>query len=300
MKKLNLNYSFPYESIDRENFLHSYLANGFVVIEDLFIKAEVESILLDINSILQAALGNDKNETSDSSLVIAQESIFTRMKLLLQTNPSFYHKSISAIESLSSIGNLASSDRVIRCVKKLGIEIPAMSARPVCNFLVANDGEESTQKALAHQDWAFMRGSLDSATLWFPLFDISESGYPLEVIPGSHLNGLLPFHSKNLEITPKDLPEDDFIKLLPKRGDAILFSSFLVHRTGETAGAKDSRLAISTRYNNLKEDSYIERGYYEPFYFKEKAEDIPFDVSMHDRFNKIFTSALSNSDNLAL
>ena len=45
-------------------------------------------------------------------------------------------------------------------------------------------------------------------------------------------------------------------------GDVVAFSSFLVHRTAAGPGL---RIAISTRFNNAAEPSFIERGYPTPY-----------------------------------
>jgi ectoine hydroxylase-related dioxygenase (phytanoyl-CoA dioxygenase family) len=263
-----------------ESFVSEYLTNGYVVIKDLFTQSEIETVLFDLNCVLNARL---------KGLANSRFNLTSQLKHLYQSDSQSYNSFISAIENLASINRLTSSSSVINYLKKIGIEIPSVSGRPVCNFLIPEEGNGSLRRALAHQDWAFTRGSLDSVTLWFPLFDISESVYPLEVLPGSHLLGLLPFNPKNLELSADVLKDSDFVKLCPKRGDAILFSSFLVHRTGLSLSSEGCRFAMSSRYNNMKEESYIERDFYESFYFKEKADHAPFNDVMREKLNELFT-----------
>ncbi|MEK9774404.1 MAG: hypothetical protein VW298_02200, partial [Candidatus Woesearchaeota archaeon] len=39
-----------------------------------------------------------------------------------------------------------------------------------------------------HQDWLSVKGSLDGLISWIPLVNIDRELYPLELIPGSHIN----------------------------------------------------------------------------------------------------------------
>jgi ectoine hydroxylase-related dioxygenase (phytanoyl-CoA dioxygenase family) len=120
----------------------------------------------------------------------------------------------------------------------------------------------------AHQDWRSSQGSLDAITIWVPLVDIDRSLGALEVIPGSHKWGLLESESVSYygkiseEVTVRE-----FVPVEVVRGDALIFSSFLVHRSG-TNSTESIRWSIHFRYNNLAEQTFIERGYPHPFIYK--------------------------------
>lgn len=107
----------------------------------------------------------------------------------------------------------------------------------------------------AHQDWSSTQGSLDTTTVWVPLTP-TRNNYPLEVIPGSHKQGLLDgvMNGSVLEVEP----EGKFIPVDMNFGDVILMSGFLVHRTGNGDGI---RIAVSMRFENVHEATFIERGY---------------------------------------
>ena len=65
--------------------------------------------------------------------------------------------------------------------------------------------------------------------------------------------------------------EDDYTAVLVEPGDAVIFSGFLVHRTS-AQGDERIRLALSLRYNNLAEPSFIERGYPSTYKFSAKLD----------------------------
>jgi phytanoyl-CoA hydroxylase len=250
-----------------------HLASGFCIVPNVFAEADIARILTDLNCVLDAKLqeagiappvGNEKGD------------ILLRLKLLQEAEPDWYNDPSMAFENLVSIYRLIVSDAVLDCLRGIDIESPMLSGRPVCNFLVPQESDKVIGAAGTHQDWAFVKGSLDSVTLWFPLFDISDSVYPLQVVPGSHLSGLLPFDRHTIALSSNSFQHNDFVTLSPKRSDAVIFSSFLVHQTGPKLLSTDGRLAISCRFNNMKDADYIERNFYESFYFKQKESEVPY------------------------
>lgn len=109
----------------------------------------------------------------------------------------------------------------------------------------------------AHQDWASMQGSLRSITLWSP-YNLVKDNFPLEVIPGSHLQGLLSgeFDGSVLAV---EGDESKFISVECEPGDVVFLSSFIVHRTGK--GGDGLRVAASMRIDDGSEPLFQERGY---------------------------------------
>lgn len=111
--------------------------------------------------------------------------------------------------------------------------------------------------AAAHQDWPSTQGSLDMVTVWIPLTDASIGNFPLEVIPGSHKQGLRD-GKMNGSVLEVEADDKEFHPIECKVGDVVLMSGFTVHRTGPGAGF---RAAVSQRFDNAAEPTFIERGY---------------------------------------
>ena len=111
-----------------------------------------------------------------------------------------------------------------------------------------------------------MQSSLNSLVVWVPYHDVDESSLPVEVIPGSHKRGLLPAVKIKHEygVDPEHYNAEDFTPIHINKGDALVFSSFLVHRTA-TKPFGDIRIASSFRYDDAANPSYVERGYPNPF-----------------------------------
>lgn len=116
---------------------------------------------------------------------------------------------------------------------------------------------------VAHQDFPSVQGSLDGFVVWIPLVDIDANKYPLEVIPRSHKNGVLPSienSSSSWEIKPECYNESDFVPATCEVGDVIFMSNFTVHRSSQN-GDDRLRLACSTRYDNADEETFADRCY---------------------------------------
>lgn len=169
-----------------------------------------------------------------------------------------------------ALHRLGCDEAVLAPVRAVGLELPTISTRPVI-FIIheALKVPGGYHKSPPHQDWRNMQGSLDSAVVWIPFADVASGGHALEVLPGSHLRGLLPSGEDAFGHRVEDASVGDqpFVPLEVTLGDAVLFSSFLVHRTGQ-AGGEVARLAASYRYNNVLEPSFVERGYPNPYVYR--------------------------------
>ena len=126
-----------------------------------------------------------------------------------------------------------------------------------------------------------MQGSLDAVVVWIALADIDRSLGTLEVIPKSHKWGLL-----ESEMTDgygkinEALNLSDIAAIDVQAGDALFFSTFLVHRSG-TNVTDSIRWSCHFRYNNLQEATFIERGFPHPYIYK------PQETLITDRFPSV-------------
>jgi len=129
-------------------------------------------------------------------------------------------------------------------------------------------------KSPPHQDWRSMQGSLDSVVIWVPLTDIDFDGHPVEFAPGSHKLGLLETqpHPATPEVIDHRIKDEHFTPAFAKVGDAVVFSSFTVHRSREKGDDTRLRMAVSFRYNNIMEHTFIERGYPNPYSYKYRLD----------------------------
>ncbi len=177
-----------------------------------------------------------------------------------------YRAALRQCQRLPALNALAVSPPLLKLLRELGLSEPVLASGPSCHFMTDDLCHAGgVDKAPPHQDWRTMQGSLDGCVIWLPLTAIDAASYPLEVVPGSHRQGLLDTvpHPVTPAVNDTGVRDEDYVPVMVEPGDVVAFSGFLVHRTG-AQGDQRIRLALSLRYNNLVEPSFIERGYKTP------------------------------------
>jgi hypothetical protein len=193
---------------------------------------------------------------------------------------------------LPSLHRLGVSDAVLGLLARLGIVHPVISTRPVMHIVAEElrvpGGYHRTPP---HQDWRSVQGSLDAVVVWLPLVAAGSDAAPLEVIPGSHRRGLYPAQSDPFgnRVADGAVEDSDFRPICAVPGDAVVFSMFLVHRTGarQSSGV---RWSASFRYNNLDEPSFTARDFPNPYIYRPREDllvpDFPALADLQDIFGE--------------
>jgi ectoine hydroxylase-related dioxygenase (phytanoyl-CoA dioxygenase family) len=179
-------------------------------------------------------------------------------------------------------------------LRSLGLQTPAYALRPQLIW-ASNWMESAGAHSLRplHQDWERLGGSLDSVVGWMPLTPVREGGFPLLVSPGSHRWGVLPHavYRAGIQIADESAKRDVELKTIEADpGDLVLFSSLLVHSSGE-GEADRLRMALSYRYNNLSDRSYIARGFPSGFKLTPVENPAPEDLPTAEDVAEVFGPA---------
>jgi ectoine hydroxylase-related dioxygenase (phytanoyl-CoA dioxygenase family) len=102
--------------------------------------------------------------------------------------------------------------------------------------------------------------------------DVDRKLGALEVLPGSHRWGLLPADMVDgFGHLRQAVSNDQFVAIEVEKGDALFFSTFLVHRSG-TNVTDSLRWSCHFRYNNLAERTFLERGFPHPYIYRPQEE----------------------------
>lgn len=175
------------------------------------------------------------------------------------------------VQYLLSLQRLSSDSRVIGVLERLGLANPITCKYPSLFFnsrFLAT--KEHYWRQATHQDWRILQGSLDSVVVWVALVDVDRTLGALEVIPGSHTWGLLEADvSEDYGRITARVDPCQFVSMEVEKGDALFFSAFLVHRSGTNA-TESIRWSCHFRYNNLREPTFIERGFPWTYVYKPK------------------------------
>lgn len=237
--------------------LKSYNENGFYIAKGLIDKSFINEVVLNI-----------KKHFDNQLRLLNQEipnDIYDSMKLLHKEDIERYKKTAGYLWRKMSLYNLLHHKNIQKFVKENfgwnDIVIPGGQVVHIqADILKIPNGYFGL---IAHQDFPSVQGSLDGFVVWVPLVNIDANRYPLEVIPGSHKNGVLPSienSSSSWEIKPECYNESDFVPAVCEVSDVIFMSNFTVHRSSQK-GDDRLRLACSTRYDNADEETFIERCY---------------------------------------
>ena len=262
--------------IDMSNQMEFYTKNGYILCKNFFQMREVETILRDAKNIFFRQFV-EKQYTNAKVLEEISESAFDKfLYQLFEEDLVCISNCGKQAQHLISLHALSLHKKMIELLHHIGLTSPVISTRPVLYF---NHRKLSKQKIYykvdAHQDWRSMQGSLNSVVIWLPLVDINKELGALEILPGSHLQGLRTDHIDN-GFGMVVLSENEKSKLMSvevQKGDVLLFSSFLIHQSGENI-TNSPRWSCHFRYNDLDESSFITRKYSHPYIYKPIEEHI--------------------------
>ena len=122
--------------------------------------------------------------------------------------------------------------------------------------------------------WQFISRRDDSTVVWVPLIDVTKNLGTLQVVPRSHTEGLVTIKSEEGFGIVNKYKDNDFISIELSKGDALFFSSCLVHRSG--INITDSiRWSSHFRYNNMEDSDFIKRQYPHPYIYKPSSKIEP-------------------------
>jgi len=248
--------------IDREAY-DSYRKKGFYICKDILSKSKLDKILTDIKHLAYLKL------RSLGCTMHWEAPIFKYLKRLFDEDTDAYLGVARLAPKLVSVKTLALEPCLQNVawtllqqpsISDYGLPVLTKPTEAIVHImnkeLVAPGGYAGFKP---HQDWPSIQGSLDSLIIWIPLTTITENSFPLQVIPGSHLKGLRRI-KEDYELPETEYDENAFVSVLMKPGDVAFMSSWTVHRTGTEPGS-EPRVAISTRYENAAEPTFIERNY---------------------------------------
>lgn len=243
-----------------------YRENGFVLERGFFGVDEIDAIREDAKEIFIRQMR--RHEIVGAGEIDEQE--FERgMFRLFEADLGTFGNCGKQAQHLISLHRLSLDRRITDRLGEMGLGFPNISTRPVMYFNHRRLAKKEVYwKLSAHQDWRSMQGSLDSVVVWVPLVDVDRSLGALEIIPGSHRWGLLEAEmADGYGQLEDELEPSKMIPVEVSKGDALFFSSFLAHQSGNNV-TESIRWSCHFRYNNLDERTFVERGYPHPYLYR--------------------------------
>ena len=255
------------------NLKDIFYKDGYLYLKNFFDKTEIDKIYSDATNIYKIQMINLK-------IIKNQEEVENNvefencMELLFNNYTDVFISCGKQCQHLISLWKLSLDEKIIDLLKKIGINSPIISTRPV----LFSNSKKISKSAInhtvpPHQDYSSMQGSINSVVIWVPLIDISKELGSISIIPKSHFNGLVFFKKEEGFGVISNIKEDDFISFDVYKGDIILFSSFLIHKSGNN-NKNNIRWSTHFRYNDLNDNSFIQRGYPHAYIYKPVDEEL--------------------------
>ena len=238
---------------------------GFLHLKGFFPEQEVDHLRHDAYAVFLPQMIRHGIVTGED---ITETEIEAGMYRYFKQNVEEFVNCGKQVQHLLSLHRMSVDIRIEEVLRRLGLVFPSIAQRPDLYLSSRHLAKrESYWRAPPHQDWRSMQGSLDGVVVWMPLVDVDASLGALQVVPGSHKFGLLAEEFRDDFGIVKRFGDEDFVSIEMQRGDALLFSAFLVHRSG-TNSTEAIRWSAQFRYNNLQESAFIQRGYPFPYSYK--------------------------------
>ncbi len=190
--------------------------------------------------------------------------LYANLKCLHRADLKAYLASLTLWAKLYSLHSLVMHPNLAALAREVGVTLPVFQTQPVMHLvsdqLLIPNGYQGFD---VHQDWTALQSGLDTMGIWIPFVDIDRDLNTMEVIPGSHLQGLCEGTQGQhvYAVSPSCYREDDFVPVEVQRGDVFLMAIFTVHRSGKRGRPGALRLSCSARYENAAEPTFVERLY---------------------------------------
>jgi phytanoyl-CoA hydroxylase len=270
-----------------------YREQGYLLCRDFFPADEVEAIYEEAKAIFAAQMRRlgliGAGEVDD-------EAFTQGMFRFFEADLAAFSNCGKQAQHLISLHRMSLDQRIVEALNALGLDFPNISTRPILYFNHPRLAKKEVYWRLSlHQDWRSMQGSLDSVVVWMPLIDIGRDLGALEILPGSHKRGLLSAdlmdgYGHITQEAAAQIDPDDLVSVEVKRGDALFFSTFLLHQSG-TNVREAIRWSCHFRYNNLAEPTFVQRGYPHPYIYRPAEELITENFPSHEQVERVFKPA---------
>jgi phytanoyl-CoA hydroxylase len=268
-----------------EKLRESFEERGFVRLNGFFSKEGVERVRTDAKWIfVKQMTSQDFVSRTDPD----EKEFENGMARYFSGDLSGFINCGKACQHLISLHRLSLRDDIVAQLVALGVKRPNICTRPVLYFNSRHLAKsEVYYKSPPHQDWRSMQGSLNAIVVWVPLVDVPQKLGALEIISGSHLWGLQKSREDKWYRHIEGLRDDQYQSIEMNAGDALFFSAFLVHRSGDNV-TDSIRWSCHFRYNDLEEPTFVSRKYPNPYTYAPEQELVTKDFPSIEELQGIF------------
>lgn len=231
----------------------AYEENGYAIIRgllDLGALQEVKDEIVEIGKYIVAPDFQFENYDPDLVTPTKQSALYDRLHYL------------------PSLSRLSGNRQILKLCLDLGMKVPSLMG--CCNMRYDRP-HDSKHLFEWHQDTLYLLGSVNAATLWIPFGPVDEYHGTIQVIPGSHKNGIAPFKKisdkpieKERPFLQRDLSIDIQVTEKPVTvegdlGDIVVFKQMLLHKSCPNNSNK-VRWTAQVRISDIGSPEFINQG----------------------------------------
>ena len=238
----------------------SYFSDGFLIVEHLFTRAELQPVMDEIDSIVDD-LANRLKAAGKITDTHADKGFYERLTALEHD-----HKGSAVLVHINGwlgpqLARLWSSPRLLDIIEQfIG---PDIGGHPVWNIR-SKTPDTRLMTVPWHQDTAYLGEGAETTlqpTAWIPFLDANAVNGGLQVLRGGHRPGSVARHrlensvgdkkSWYLYIDETDLPPGDVVTCEMKLGSVLFLNQLIPHRSLENRSDK-VRWSVDLRWQDPK------------------------------------------------
>ena len=244
--------------VDRSVDLVSFHRDGFAVVRDFWGPgSELDELQDQLEALGRLIIGP---QFSASRYADYKEQLTPDQQSL------FYDR----LKYLPALSRMSGSPAIQNLCLSLGMVMPALMG--CCNMRLDKPGD-ARHLFEWHQDTVYLLGSTNAVTVWVPFQDVDLEHGTIQVIPGSHQQGIHPFRKISSKIVAPyvpmlqrdisldlDLSNDALHSIQARRGDVVVFKQMLLHRSTPNR-SQQIRWTAQIRVTDLGEAEHRQQKY---------------------------------------
>ena len=245
----------------------SFIKDGVLVLRNFYDKvAEIEPIQQGIWEIL--GIFFEKYETHIKQTTFTGKTFDDGFNELIAIDRRYGGQVYDAIKHIPAFMRLCSLEKNEQLFSQLRLgSIPGLASNG--NGIRIDNPNEEKFRSLWHYEYRDQLRSMDGIVLWTPLVDMSDELGPVQICPGSHLDGLRRSYAKDpanpektgayalrLENEKEILSQYGIISPILNVGDLVVMDFLTLHSSGYNVSSR-SRWSIQMRYFNYAHPSGI-------------------------------------------
>ncbi len=223
---------------------------GLVVLRDFFLPPDLRQIKGYIHQLIKVRSWSQGMNTADYEVQF--DDGLRELAIGKEQELAFLQ---SACRHLLPVHQLAESDRLVS-ISKFLLKTPYIMSHPEKQVQIAAPGNHRPFDW--RQDPFTPQATCASLVYWAPLHDVHFENGALVVAPGSHRLGKLPTQAQSFGARSTELLDYSVLSQFPhvpivmNEGDLLVFSSQLLHRSGENQSDR-ARWSLEIRHGNLNQ-----------------------------------------------